>query len=133
MDLPMKSTRFLIPSFAAAALTLATLAGTGSASAQYYGSQNYGSQSYGSQNYDQPPAQHWYGNAEEALEQRGFRDGAFGADRDFQNHRRPDVNNRDEYRDRRFNSDWAEHEYREGFRRGYYQRVREIYGERRYR
>lgn len=119
----MKPTRFLIPSLAGAAFTIAMLAGTGSALAQYYGSQNYGP----------PPAEHYAGRAEQALEQRGFRDGAFGADRDFQNHRRPDVNNRDEYRDRRFNSDWAERQYREGFRRGYYQRVREIYGEGRYR
>lgn len=109
----MKPTRFLIPTLAGAALTLATFPGTGTAVAQDYG---------------QPPAQRWYGNAEQNLEQRGFRDGVFGADRDFQNHRRPDVNNRDEYRDRRFNSDWAEHEYREGFRRGYYHRVHEIYG-----
>ena len=114
----MKPTRFLIPTLTAAALSLATFAGTGSAVAQYYGP---------------PPAQHFYGDAEEGLEQRGFQDGVIGADRDFQNHRRPDVNNRDEYRDRRFGSDWAEHEYREGFRRGYYHRVREIYGEGRYR
>ena len=119
----MKPTRFLIPSLAGAAFAFATLAGTGSAVAQYYGSQNYGP----------PVAHYWYGDAEQALEQRGFRDGAFGADRDFQNHRRPDVNNRDEYRDRRFNSDWAEHEYREGFRRGYYHRVREVYGDDNYR
>lgn len=114
----MKPIRFLIPTLTAAALSLATFAGAGSAVAQYYGP---------------PAAQHFYGDAEQALEQRGFQDGVVGADRDFQNHRRPDVNNRDEYRDRRFNSDWAEHEYREGFRRGYYHRVREIYGEDRYR
>lgn len=106
----MKPTRFLIP-----ALAIAMLAGTGSAIAQW----DYD---------DAPPVQRW-GGAERALEYRGFQDGTVGADRDFQNHRRPDVNNRDEYRNRRFNSEWAEHEYREGFRRGYYQRVREIYGE----
>lgn len=68
-----------------------------------------------------------YGDAEEALEQRGFQDGVTGAERDFQNHRRPNVNNRDEYRDPDFLPGWAQHEYREGFRRGYYVRVRQIY------
>jgi hypothetical protein len=101
---------------ASATFAVAMLAGTGSAFAQnYYGPQPY----YG---------QHWRGEgAEQAIEQRGFRDGVFGADRDFQNHRRPDVNNRDEYRDARDVPTWAAHEYREGFRRGYYHRVQEIY------
>jgi hypothetical protein len=80
-------------------------------------------------------AQEYYGRAqwgyehqerEEAWERRGFYDGARGADRDFGNHRRPDVNNRDEYRDPNLPR-WAAHEYREGFRRGYYERVRQIY------
>jgi hypothetical protein len=104
----MKRTRFLIPT-----LAITLLAGGGSALAQRY--------------YDQPPVQHWQGDAERDLEQRGFHDGLVGADRDFQNHRRPDVNNRDEYRDPRFIPGWAQHEYREGFRRGYYARVRQIY------
>jgi hypothetical protein len=115
----MKPTRFLIPTLGSATLAIAMLAGTGSAIAQRY--------------YDPPPVQHWGGGEEQALEQRGFQDGTVGADRDFQNHRRPDVNNRDEYRDPHFNSEWAQREYREGFRRGYYQRVREIYRGDRYR
>jgi hypothetical protein len=108
----MRPTRFPIPTLASATLAIAMLTGTGSALAQRY--------------YDPPPVQR-FGGAEQALEQRGFQDGVIGAERDFQNHRRPDVNNRDEYRAPRFNSDWAQHEYREGFRRGYYHRVREIY------
>jgi hypothetical protein len=104
----MRPTRFLIPT-----LAVVLLASGGSAFAQRY--------------YDPPPVQHWQGDAERDLEHRGFQDGLVGADRDFQNHRRPDVNNRDEYRDPRFIPGWAQHEYREGFRRGYYQRVRQIY------
>ena len=69
---------------------------------------------------------------EAAWEQRGFYDGVRGADRDFGNHRRPDVNNRDEYRDPDLPR-WAAHEYREGFRRGYYQRVNQIYNGARWR
>ena len=61
------------------------------------------------------------------MEHRGFYDGVRGADRDFENHRRPNVNNRDEYRDPDSIPEWAQHEYREGFRRGYYVRVRQIY------
>lgn len=104
----MRPTRFLIPT-----LAIALLAGAGVSFAQ---------QPYG-------PPSFRYGDsyAEQALEQRGFRDGTRGAERDYQNHRRPDVNNRDEYRNPDFLPAWAQHEYREGFRRGYYLRVREVY------
>ena len=107
----MKSTRLLVST-----LGLALLASGGSAFAQQY---------YG-------PAPYADHDAQEAMEHRGFQDGMFGADRDYQNHRRPDVNNRDEYRDPDRIPAWGQQEYREGFRRGYYMRVRQIYyGERR--
>jgi hypothetical protein len=106
----MRPTRLLIPT-----LALAMLASAGSAFAQRYDGP--------------PPFRYGGGDAESALEHRGFQDGVIGAERDFQNHRRPDVNNRDEYRYPRFYSDWAAHEYREGFRRGYYMRVKQIYGD----
>jgi hypothetical protein len=68
---------------------------------------------YGQQSWDAPPSQF-----KRDIERRGFRDGIEGARKDYGNHRRPDVNNRDEYkhpnvpgRDR--------HAYREAFRRGY--------------
>src|ERR1035437_5672341 len=32
------------------------------------------------------------------IQRRGFRDGIIGAQKDFDNHRQPDPNNRDEYR-----------------------------------
>jgi len=106
----MRPTRLLIST-----LAMALLASAGSAFAQRYDGP--------------PPFRYGDGDAESALEHRGFQDGVIGAERDFQNHRRPDVNNRDEYRDPRFLSGWAQHEYREGFRRGYYLRVRQIYGD----
>jgi hypothetical protein len=104
----MRPTLFLIPPIA-----IALFAGQKSAFAQEY---------YG-------PPQFVYGQheAEEALEQRGYYDGMKGAERDFRNHRRPDVNNREEYRDPDSVPRWAQHEYREGFHRGYYLRVRQIY------
>ena len=110
----MRSTLLLIP-----ALAVTLFAGLKTASAQ--------------EGYGPPPSPYWHQRAEGALEQRGFYDGMRGADRDYGNHRRPDVNNRDEYRDPHFGSDWARHEYREGFRRGYYMRVRQIYGDGGYR
>jgi hypothetical protein len=52
------------------------------------------------------------------IQRQGFRDGIEGFRRDMDNHRRPDVNNRDEYRSPRVPYG-ARREYREGFRRGY--------------
>lgn len=53
-----------------------------------------------------------------AIQQRGFHDGIEGARRDFDNHRQPDVNNRDEYRHPNLPPEERE-AYRDGFRRGY--------------
>jgi hypothetical protein len=63
------------------------------------------------------------------LERRGFEDGRRGAQLDIQNHRRPDPNNRDEFRDPRLPPDAAE-QYRAGFRRGYEEQVAQAFGAR---
>lgn len=63
----------------------------------------------------------------QAVQQRGFRDGVTGARRDAQNHRQPNVNNRDEYR----NPPVGGHDrkaYRDGFRQGYWSGVRHLMG-----
>ena len=52
------------------------------------------------------------------IQQRGFRDGMDGARKDLDNHRRPNVNNRDEYRHPSVPRGMRD-EYREAFRRGY--------------
>jgi hypothetical protein len=52
------------------------------------------------------------------IQQRGYHDGIEGARKDYDNHRRPDVNNRDEYRHPHV-PESARGDYREGFRRGY--------------
>jgi hypothetical protein len=102
----MKRTLFLVSAFAV------TLLGAKIAGAQeYYGPQQY--------YYEQQ-------QAERAWERQGYYAGVRGADRDFQNRRRPDVNNRHEYRDPHLPR-WERHEFREGFRRGYYERVKQIY------
>lgn len=51
-------------------------------------------------------------------QRRGFHDGIEGARKDFENHRRPDVENRDEYRHPALPPELRE-VYRDGFRRGY--------------
>jgi hypothetical protein len=69
--------------------------------------------------WDAPPGE--FGDAA----RRGFHDGLEGARKDYENHRAPNVNNRDEYRhpnvpkrDRR--------DYRMGFQRGYDAGVRHM-------
>jgi hypothetical protein len=52
------------------------------------------------------------------VQRHGFHDGMEGARRDFDNHRRPDVENRDEYRHPNVPYEMRG-AYREGFRRGY--------------
>jgi len=52
------------------------------------------------------------------IQRQGFRDGIEGARKDIQNHRRPDPNNRDEYRHPNVPPPLRD-AYREGFRRGY--------------
>jgi hypothetical protein len=61
------------------------------------------------------------------IARRGFHDGIEGARRDFENRRRPDVDNREEYRHPDDVPHEARHEYREAFRRGYQRGVENIY------
>jgi hypothetical protein len=104
----MKPTILLMP-----ALFIALSPGAKSADAQAY--------------YGPPPFAYAQQHAEQGWERQGFYAGINGAEHDFWNHRRPDVNNRDEYRDPDSVPRWARREYREGFRRGYYFRARQIY------
>lgn len=61
-------------------------------------------------------------------QRRGFQDGMVGARKDYENHRQPNVNNRDEYRHpdvpKALRTD-----YREGFQRGYDAGVRHMMGD----
>jgi ribosome modulation factor len=81
---------------------------------------------YYNQPWTQPP-----GEYRDDISQRGFHDGIEGARRDFQNHRPPNVNNRDEYRHPSV-SGRERHAYRDAFRRGYQMGVQRIYNGRRY-
>src|ERR1700728_1782820 len=79
------------------------------------------------QPWTQPP-----GSYRDDISRRGFHDGIEGARRDFQNHRPPNVNNRDEYRNSKFIAPPDRRDYRMGFRRGYEVAVQHIYGPRPY-
>lgn len=63
------------------------------------------------------------------MQRRGFHDGLEGAQRDFDNHRRPDVNRREEYRDPEHVRRDMREAYREAFRRGYDVGVRHLWGD----
>jgi hypothetical protein len=60
-------------------------------------------------------------------QRRGYQDGMEGAQKDFGNHRRPNVANREEYREPRVPREFW-HEYREGFRRGYEMAATRLWG-----
>lgn len=77
-----------------------------------------------------PPPPQWdaFPNEFNDVQRQGFRDGMEGARRDFDNHRRPDVDNRDEYRHPHLPPDLRE-AYREGFRRGYDRAVAHLMGQ----
>lgn len=77
---------------------------------------------YGPGGWGEPPQEY------RDVERRGFHDGIEGANRDFQNHRRPDPNNRDEYRNPKFIPPPDRAAYRAAFRRGYHVGVQHIYG-----
>ncbi len=62
------------------------------------------------------------------LQRRGYHDGVEGARKDNDNHRRPDVNNRDEYRNVRLPRQERE-AYRDGFRRGYERAMSHLMGD----
>ncbi|WP_158945533.1 hypothetical protein [Granulicella sp. S190] len=103
----MKLSRYAAPVL----VLIIALAVPGFAMVQSYGPSPAG-YGQGPGGWDAPP-----GEFRDAQRQ-GFHDGIEGARKDLENHRHPDVNNRDEYRhpsvphaERR--------DYRDGFRRGY--------------
>jgi Spy/CpxP family protein refolding chaperone len=104
-----------------AAMALLIASTTGVMAAQYYGPPPPPARYAQEPGWDQVPPEF------RAAQQRGFRDGVEGARKDFQNHRPPNVNNRDEYRNPHFISAPDRSDYRMGFRQGYDVAVRHIY------
>ena len=108
-----------------AGVTLAVAVTAGPAIAQYGPPQGPPPPGYERQGgWDAPPAEF-----QRDIERRGFHDGIEGARKDYGNHRRPDVNNRDEYRKPNFIPPPDRGLYRDAFRHGYWVGVQHIYGQ----
>ncbi|WP_199726433.1 hypothetical protein [Acidipila sp. EB88] len=75
---------------------------------------------YGQGGWDAPP------QAYSDIQRRGFHDGVEGARKDFENHRQPNVNNRDEYRHPDNVPGRLRRDYRAAFRSGYQAGVQHI-------
>lgn len=90
----------------------ASAAGVSGAPAYGYAMQDRG--------WDAPPSEF------DEVRRQGFHDGIEGARKDYENHRRPDVNNRDEFRHPHVRERDRE-AYRRGFERGYRVGVEHFY------
>ncbi|HET7104586.1 MAG TPA: hypothetical protein VFI20_10915 [Terracidiphilus sp.] len=114
----MRLNRSVIPMLAAMLVTaLVGIAGSQAQPAQPQ--RGYGA---ARGNWDTPPT--WFN----AMQRRGFQDGIDGAQKDFGNHRKPDVNNRWEYTHPNVPRDMWD-AYRQGFRRGYNRAMNRLAGE----
>jgi hypothetical protein len=78
-----------------------------------FGSNSLLAQGYRAEPWETPPSEF------HEIGRRGFHDGIEGARKDYQNHRRPDVMNRDEFRHPPVDGPAARDDYRAAFRRGY--------------
>jgi hypothetical protein len=76
---------------------------------------------FGQERWEMPPGEF------NEIQRRGFRDGIEGARRDFGNHRNPDVNNREEYRNNNMPRG-VRRVYKEAFRSGYEQAASHLWG-----
>ena len=76
-----------------------------------------------------PPTRPWDSAPSEFsdIQRQGFHDGMVGAQKDFDNHRKPDVENREEFRKPHL-PDADREAYREGFRRGYQRAMAHLMG-----
>ena len=81
---------------------------SGAAAAAY--PQNYDHHDH--DDWDQPPREF------REIQRQGYHDGVEGARKDYDHHRMPDVNNREEYRHPNVPKSERE-DYREGYRHGY--------------
>ena len=131
----MRSNRFVVPLLALA------LSGPGAAFAQYqpppqqgpppgYQQPGYppqgppaGYQQQGPGGWDAPPPEY-----QDEFTRRGFHDGIEGARKDYENHRPPSPENRDEFRRPNFIPRPYRREYRDAFKRGYFMAVRHMEG-----
>ena len=109
--------------FAGPVLAVALMSVTGSALAQGYGAPPPPPPGYGQGpgGWDAPPREF------REFQQRGYHDGVEGARRDFENHRPPNPNNRDEFRHPNVPREMRR-DYKDGFKQGYYAAIRHMTG-----
>jgi len=105
----MTFSRFVVPTLAICMGTAGLISARASHATEGVASRSFGQERAG---WDAPPQEY------QEIQRQGFHDGIEGARKDVENHRRPDVNNRDEYRHPHV-SGRDRKAYREGFRRGY--------------
>ena len=105
----MKTRTILAVSTLAFALTVAGTASTNAFALQPGPLAGY---QEGPGGWDAPPSEF------RDVQRQGFHDGIEGARKDFDNHRQPNVENRDEYKHPHVSRD-VRADYRDGFRRGY--------------
>ena len=104
---------------ASSSMIVLLLGSTGAISAQYAQPQGPPPQAYAAGGWDAPPSEY------NEVSRRGFHDGLEGARKDYENHRQPNVNNRDEYRHPNVEKGLRA-DYRTGFERGYDAGVRHM-------
>jgi hypothetical protein len=113
----------ILKKLATTSLAVILLSSTAGLHAQYGPPQGPPPPGYGpGGGWDAPPPE----IANDAM-RRGFHDGIEGARKDYENHRAPNVNNRDEFRHPDVPRE-IRHDYRMGFRRGYDAGVRHMMG-----
>lgn len=124
----MKKTISLVAAGAFAAAMLIS-GGLANASARTPVAATPAPQPYASPQTGYYPNQPWAAPPSEyhAVQEKGFRDGVRGAYKDAQNHRPPNVENRDEYRHPHV-SHRDRRAYRDAFRRGYWTGVQHLMG-----
>ena len=105
--------------FAVSALAFSLGASAGLATARASAQEGPPPPGYGQGGWDAPPQEF------RDVQRQGFHDGIEGARKDFDNHRQPDVKNRDEFRHPRVERSMRA-DYREGFRRGYETAMRHL-------
>jgi hypothetical protein len=115
----MNFNRFAIATFALVLGVTGMSTGHGYAAPTGAAFQDYGQDRGG---WDTPPQEL------QDIQRQGFRDGIIGAQKDIGNHRRPDPNNRDEFRHPRLPREQWE-AYQDGFRRGYERGIAHLTGQ----
>ena len=117
----MTLNRFVIQPLTFVSLVLILGVAAGAGSGQAFAAPLLQPPAYAQEPWEVPPGEF------NDIQRRGFHDGIEGARKDYGNHRRPDVDNREEYRNSDLPPDLRE-PYRAAFRRGYQMAASHLWG-----